>query len=31
VEIRGRRVKAEIARTPFHKGTAFSKTLYTGK
>ena len=31
VEIRGRRVKGEIARTPFHKGTAFSKVLYTGK
>ncbi len=31
VEIRGRRVKAEAAAVPFHKGTAFSKTLYTGK
>lgn len=31
VEIRGRRVKAEVAAVPFHKGTAFSKTLYTGK
>mgnify|MGYP003820475493 CR=1 FL=1 len=31
VEIHGRRVKAEIARMPFYKGGAFSKTLYTGK
>lgn len=31
VEIRGRRVKAEVAATPFFKGGAFSKTLYTGK
>jgi aminomethyltransferase len=31
VEIRGRLVKAEVAQVPFHKGTAFSKTLYTGK
>jgi glycine cleavage system T protein len=31
VEIRGRMVKAEVARVPFHKGTAFSKILYTGK
>lgn len=31
VEIRGRLVKGEVAAVPFHKGTAFSKTLYTGK
>ncbi len=31
VEIHGRRVKAEVSRVPFHKGTAFSKDLYTGK
>jgi len=31
VEIRGRLVKGEVAVVPFHKGTAFSKTLYTGK
>jgi aminomethyltransferase len=31
VEIRGRLVKGEVAQVPFHKGTAFSKTLYTGK
>ncbi len=31
VEIRGRRVKAEVSQMPFHKGTAFSKILYTGK
>lgn len=31
VEIRGRKIKGEVVRTPFHKGGAFSKTLYTGK
>ena len=31
VEIRGRRVKGGVVRTPFHKGGAFSKVLYTGK
>ena len=31
VEIRGRRVKAEVSQMPFYKGGAFSKILYTGK
>ncbi|PIU19605.1 MAG: glycine cleavage system protein T [Elusimicrobia bacterium CG08_land_8_20_14_0_20_59_10] len=30
VEIHGKKVKAEVSRMPFHKGTAFSKNLYTG-
>ncbi|MDT8287356.1 MAG: glycine cleavage system aminomethyltransferase GcvT [Elusimicrobiales bacterium] len=30
VEIHGRRVPAEVSKVPFHRGTAFSKTLYTG-
>lgn len=30
-EIRGRKIKAEIVKTPFYKGGAFSKEIYTGK
>jgi len=30
VEIHGRRVSAEVSKVPFHRGTAFAKTLYTG-
>jgi aminomethyltransferase len=30
VEIHGRRVPAEVSKVPFHRGTAFGKTLYTG-